>query len=308
MRLRLLAWLTLAAVLPTQGVSEAGPHPTILTVKYRDAMRPVVAMNGNDPVVLVDGKEKRIRTEPVYEPVRVGDYSAAEVELREILVAGLQLIETTTGVIDPWEGNHAGLAELTFTAVARQPLARSFVAVVIYSPAAHAAGDASRPTQIIVHALPALPAGIAVPVRISSRMYSFTRDRRVFLQLFDQDGAEIFTPYAKVGWSYYAGVERFRLTAVLNRYLEAQAGKDAQARPVVTIKPRLPKGVPPPEEPVTVDLRITAEGLVEGVDLPRSLDGEARSVVESAMAGWLFLPRLKSGQAVPCVVRVPLRF
>lgn len=280
----------------------------MLTVKYRDAMQPVVAMVGTDPVVRIEGQEKRIRTEPLYEPERVNDYSTAEVALREVRLAGTQFIDTQTGLTDPWEGNYSGLAELTFTAVAKQSLERSFVAVVIYSPAAIAAGDTSRPTQIVVHALPALPAGVAVPVRIRSKMFSFARGQKRFLQFFDQDGLEIFTPYAAASWGYYAGLERLRLAAVLERYLVAQAGKDVPARPVVTIKPRLSLGATRPEEPITVDLSVNGQGLVDGVEVSGSLRDDVRSAVASAMGGWLFLPRLKSGQAVPCVVRVPLKF
>ena len=56
---RILRGLICFAVVVVTSLSAAGPHPTMLTVKYKDLMLPVVKLIGSDPVVLVDGKEKR---------------------------------------------------------------------------------------------------------------------------------------------------------------------------------------------------------------------------------------------------------
>ena len=299
-----LLWIT--------SLPAAAPHPTVLTVKYKDAMLPVVKVIGTDPVVMVDGKEKRIRTEPIYLPRRDLDFSRESVELKNVSLGGVQIRyvydEADAGNTAPMVGKHGGLAEFKATVQAREAVEGAFIAVVLYTPAIFVDDSDYYQTQIVVHDLPRLPAGTEVPVRITSKMFTYLPGQEYFVQLFDRTGKEIATPCAQPGWKYYAMVERIQLAAVIKRYLSSHAGQDAPAKPVVIIKPLLPKNVPLPATPITAYLTVSPDGVVEEVVLSEFPAREVDIAVRTALGGWLFLPRLKAGSTVSSRVEVPLQF
>ena len=277
------------------------PHPTVLTVKYQDRMLPVVKVIGTDPVVLVDGKEKRIRSEPEYEPQRADGYSAEKVQFLKIKLSGTQ-IKVVANVADEGEhpaqvGDVGGLAEFETTLKSARTLQGAFITVVIYYPA-----------QIVVHDLPTLPAGVAVPVHITSNMFTYVPGQSYFVQLFDATGREIFTPVSENSWGYFAGKERARLARALERYRASFAGKDHPAAPAITIRPLLPDGAVPTAPALTAQLSVSPEGAVDYVSLDGTAGGAVDRAVREALGGWLFLPRLKAGEPVPCVVQVPIQF
>lgn len=299
-------------LLGVSSLSAAAPHPTVLTVKHKESMLPVVRVIGTDPVVMVDGKEKRIRTEPIYQPQRGRDFSTENVSLKTVSLGGTQYFpvydQADDGPRPARIGNHGGVAEFKATLVADRPIEGGFIAVVLFTPAVFALDSDLFRSQIVVHELPPLPAGVEVPIRITSKMFTYIPDQQYFVQVFDRNGVEIFTPYAMPGWAYYAQVERFQLATVLKRYLADHAGETAPARPIVMIKPFLPDRSQLPAGSVTAYLTITPDGLVEDVSLSDSLPGPADGAVQAALSGWLFLPRIKAGSAVSSRIEVPLQF
>lgn len=66
--------LVLGVCLSGAALEAAAPHPTLLTVKYKDQLLPVAKVYGSDPVVLVSGKEKRIRTKVAFIPQRTAPF------------------------------------------------------------------------------------------------------------------------------------------------------------------------------------------------------------------------------------------
>jgi len=58
--------LLLGFCLVAPGAWAAAPHPSMLTVKYGDQFLPVVKVRGDTPYVMLDGKERDIRTNPLY--------------------------------------------------------------------------------------------------------------------------------------------------------------------------------------------------------------------------------------------------
>jgi hypothetical protein len=278
-----------------------GPHPTILTVQYKDKMLPVAKVIGTDPVVMVDGKEKRIRTEPVFEPRRASDYSTETVQILKMKLGGTQMA-VVANVADAGErpaqyGDVGGMAEFEATLKAPRTLEGAFVTVVLYFPA-----------QIVVHDLPTLPAGKEVPVHITSKMFTYRPGQQYFVQIFDRTGHEIFTPASTSSWGYYAWTERARLARALVGYRVKYAFQDHPATPAITIKPLLPDGTAPTTWGLSARLFVSAEGAVENVALIGSAGSAVDQAVREALGGWLFLPQMKAGEPVPCVLEVPIQF
>lgn len=310
----LLKKLTLLALLaaPVLAIAASAPHPTVLMVKYKDEMLPVVKMKGKDPFVRFENKEKRLRNEPLYLTQRAPSFSPLTAQFISIALGGTQ-IRTVYSEADTTDtraryGNHGGIAEYSVTIKADQPVRGGFIAVVIYTPMVFYSKSPYDRTQIVVSELPNLPAGVEVPLKVSSKMFTYLPGQQYFVQLFDNQGREIYTPAAETGWDYYAAVERFQLGDACKRYVEKFAGADHAAAPVVMPRTHLKPGMIAPKENLDAILDISAEGRVTGITLPRLADSALEHRIREALGGWLFFPRLVSGTPVESKVQVPVLF
>lgn len=291
---------------------QGSPHPTQLVVKYRDELLPVVGVRGTDPVVLVGGKEKRIRTDTAFLPTRARGFGSERVEVRDTALHGTQIgfvihAEDTVNTA-PRVGNHGGIAEFATTLVSRNGLKGGFIAVVLYSQNIFHSDSSLYRGQIVVRELPELPAGTPVPVKFTSKMFTYVPGQLYFVQVFDDQGREVVTNTVNQAWPYYTQVERYQLKQGIARYQEENAGKNLGAKPVVTIMPLLPEEVQPPKDPVVARLTLSAEGTVTEVNVRDNVEPEVRRAITEALRGWLFFPRLIYGQAVESQVEVPLKF
>jgi len=293
-------------------VRAAASHPTVLTVKYRDELLPVIKVLGTDPVVLVGGKEKRLRTEPTYLPQRAPGFSKLTAKFVTMTLGGTQ-IRTVYNEADAAEtearyGNHGGIAEFQATIKADQTIRGGFIAVVIYTPMVFFTDAPLGRSQIVVYALPDLPAGVEVPLSITSKMFTYLPGQYYFAQIFDGEGREVVTPASESGWIFYAEVERQQLQSAIKRYREKFAGANHAAAPVVMPRPLIRAGTTVPSETVMVLLDVSAEGLVTDVEMPRLADSTLQNDLNEALAGWLFFPKLRAGEPVPSRVQVPIKF
>lgn len=117
-------------------------------------MLPVAHMVDTDPVVLVDGKEKRIRTEPTYLLQPASGYGHAAVHLSRISLAGMELKEVydrDESVVSPSNGPRFGVTYFSCTMTSAQPLQGGFAAVMIYSPGMFAGAPGHFNGEVIVH-------------------------------------------------------------------------------------------------------------------------------------------------------------
>jgi hypothetical protein len=295
------------------GLRAAAPHPTVLTVKYKDAMLPVVKVIGTDPVVLVDGQEKRIRTDPVYLPQRTESFGGENVQFLSVALGGMELRmaaspedEASTTLST---GPRFGTSYFEATLKSKNTLQGGFAVVVVYSPST-VYGEPSpyNHTEVIVHDLPVLPAGEEVKVKFSAALPDGHADQKYFVQIFDASGREALTNTVDNAWAYYRLMELKTLQAAVARYRQKFAGENHAAAPVMMTRPILPEGLARPTEPVTVRLTISADGLVTDLDLEGAGEHRLHQCLTEALRGWLFLPRLKAGEPVPCRVEVPIQF
>jgi len=292
------------------------PHPSVLTVKYGDQMLPVVRVVGTDPVVLVDGQEKRIRTVPTYVIQPAPGFAGNFVQVRraslgamEIKVVASQEDEAT---VQPSSiGPRMGTSYFEAALSARQELAHGFVAIVVYAPPRAGRGTASifGNSEVIVHDLPPLPAGQEVLVKISAAVPDGQPNQQYFFQVFDDRGQEVRTSNLDAAWQYYTLRDRAQLAGVLGIYLEKFAGQNHAAFPVPETMARpVFAGPPPSEGNATALLAVSEEGHVTEVIVRGVTDPAARKSIIDALGGWLFLPQLKAGVPVPTKIQVPLQF
>jgi len=294
------------------GLRAAAPHPTLLTVLYKDAFHPVVRLIGTDPVVLIEGQEKRIRTEPSYLPSRVDHYAEGSVEVLEASLEMLhRRIETESSpapLEGVWHGGHGGNSDFKATLRSGVTLSGGLIAIVIYSQSALVDSTIRPASEIVVRALPELPANEKVSIAFTSKALTYRRGQDFFVQVFDREGRELMSNEASKAWPYYAAMERSQLRDTLRRLKPSLAGKDLEARPVLTIRPFLPKEVARPTEPVMAQLSISAEGTVTDVQVGTTTADLVGQAVREALAGWLFIPRMRGGEPVVSNVRIPITF
>jgi hypothetical protein len=291
------------------------PCPTILTVKYKGQMLPVVRVIGTDPVVMVKGKEKRIRTEPLYLTQRAPGYAAEQVEVAKMSLGGVELKQVVTpdeAVTAPSIGPRFGMSYFEATLKAKQTLKDAFAVVMIYSPLDFVIQEkypeANAHAEVIVHALPDLPAGRSVDVKFSAAIPDGKPRLTYFLQIFDRTGSEITTNALPHAWAYYHLRDLFTLKDARAKYIAQAQGAGHSLVPVVMPRPLLPEGTVAPSGNTAAILDVSAEGLVTHVELEGIQDPAAQRATAEALAGWMFLPQLEAGAPVATKVKVPLRF
>ena len=290
------------------------PHPTVVTVAYKGKMVPVVSMQGTNPIIVVKGEKKRIRTEPTYVFDRASAYADNRIEFSKLSLDGAsdQYIYITSDDVDADlvpGGLGSGVTYIEATLKSEKALKGGFVAIVIYS-LENLTEPASRynRTEIIVRELPDLPAGQDVEFKFRSKLYDGGIGARYFVQTFNHEGREIPSNVMSKSWRYYSLRDREQLKSILSNYVEKNSGADRGVVPVVMPKPFLPKDTVPPESPLEAILEISAEGLVTKVNLIGLAHGALHSAIADALEGWLFLPRLEGGKPVAAKVQVPIKF
>lgn len=300
----LLGWCLLAPALHA-----FAPHPSVLTVKYGDNMLPVVRVTSSGPYVIVDGKEKLIRSSPVYFVQEAAHFSDNFVQTRRGALGGTMKVATLDGSVMDLSAPHLGNFNFEATLEAKQTIKSGFAVMVFYSDetfdehAVHA-----KPAEVFVRDLPELPAGKSVNVKFFAAILPRTMDPRFFVHIFDDSGREVQTSGADHAWRYYALRDRARLARALEKYLAENKGADHAAVPVSTPKPVFKSTAELPKGEVVITLTIEPDGTVSAVDAGNVANDSARNSLVEAMSGWLFLPKLKAGQPVSNYMQVPLQF
>jgi hypothetical protein len=301
--------LLLGFCLLAPGLFALAPHPSVLTVKYNDQMLPVVRVDGTDPYVVVDGKEKMVRSEPIYLLQDADGFCDNFVNTPRGALAGRMKMELLgENTYDP-SAQHSGGTYVEFPLTATKTIKHGFAALLLYAPDTYTAKPGSvLPTEIIVHELPELPAGKMVRVKFSARELPRTTEPMFFIQIFDETGREVMTPNMQQAWEYYTSRDRVRFARAVEKYQEKFKGADHDAVPIFTPKPIFKSTAVLPTGEVTVVLTIEPEGNVSYVDAGMVADDGARESLTEALGGWYFLPKLKAGEPVSIRINVPLQF
>jgi hypothetical protein len=293
--------LLLSFGLSALALSAAVPHPTVLRVKYRDQMLAVVRVHGDNPYVMMDGKETLIRSTPVYFLETADGYSDNFVETPRGALGGKMGMQVIGDhYFDPGSGNISGAITFEVPMTARKTIKAGFVTIAMVSFIGF--GD------IIVHELPDLPAGQTVKVKLEVHQLPSLPNPLYFVQVFDETGHEVPTSDMGVAWGYYAQRDRVRLAKAVEIYKKKFAHADHDAVPSFTPSPIFKSNAVLPAGEVTVMLSVLEDGTVSNVDAGMIGNDSARDSVIETLSGWLFLPKLKAGQPVSTFINVPLGF
>jgi hypothetical protein len=292
--------LFLGFCLIVSALPAAAPHPTVLRVKHKDDRPVVVRVHGDDPYVMIDGKETLIRSTPVYFLENADGYASNFVETRGAMGGKFNMKVIGDHYADRASGLVSGTVELNVPMKARKTIKGGFITVAMISNFFLG--------EIIVHELPELPAGQEVKVKVEVRALPRESDAVYFAQVFDETGREVPTSDMDLAWQYYAQRDRLRLAKGVEMYRKKFPNADHAAVPTFTPSPLFKPDAVLPTGEVIVLLSILEDGTVSNVDAGMIADDSARQSVIDALGGWLFLPKLKAGQPVATFMKVPLQF
>lgn len=293
--------LILGFCLLATGLLAAAPHPTVLRVKFKNQMLAVVRVHGDEPYVLMDGKETLIRSTPVYFLENAESYSDNFIETTHGSMGGRMTMKVLGDhYLDDRSGGVSGAIIFEVPMTAQKTIKGGFVSIAMVTSLGFG--------EIIVHELPELPAGQTVKVKLEVHQLPSSPNPVFFAQVFDAAGREVRTSDMGVAWEYYAQRDRARLTKAVEAYVKKYANADHEAVPAFTPGPVFKPHAKLPTGEVTVMLSILEDGTVSSVDAGMIENDSARDSVIEALSGWLFLPKLKAGQPVSTFINVPLGF
>jgi hypothetical protein len=306
---RRFLWACAFALLALRGLAFA-PHPTVLTVKYQEQLLPVVKVRGASPIVVVNGQEVSLPENSIYALQPAPGFGAGYVEAPKGDLGGA----IKKSFLTANSGPHPSMGMFETSLVSKKGLAGGFIVVVGYSRLApfispllnnQAEGKGSA---IMVHELPDLPVGQAVSVKFTASGRKFFDEGMFFVQIFDGDGREVVTNGIENAWGYLSLRELFQCFTMQQRYLAKYNGADHDASPFVMPKPLFKEEAVLPKGEASALLTISDTGQVTKVDIHGVDDADARKSIESALEGWLFMPKLKAGKPVESKINVPLQF
>lgn len=285
-------------------------HPSVLVVNYKPTPLPVVKVIETDPVVIVDGAEKRIRTQPEYRFDRALSFGPGFVTFSQITFDGIPLEDVNAPKPEKpkkYANPNNRVRHFETTVKSKLPLKGGFVAVTAFPQ-----GIGYSPLRdTVVHQLPDLAPDQEAKVSFATDMLregDLHFELNYVVQIFDGNGYEVMTNQLKYASSFFAAGDRLQFLEIAEGYKKKFAGQDHAVAPCVQPPPVFPENYVKPEQPATATLTISAEGAVTSIVIDGLNDAALRQSYMDAFSGWLFLPKLKAGVPVPAKVKIPLQF
>ena len=290
---------------------ESPPHPTLLLAEYRGATHQVVAVEKEDPVIILDGRRKPLRGTIPLSTERLPRYAGSKAAITSVRIQGVQVVSAMSdfsaaeAAASP-RGTLGGFVEFTGTITATQDLSACYLALFAIDDD-FMRGISDRPNaQIRVRQLPDLRAGQASPVKFSTTPFLQKGKVQVFALLF-AGGDEVSTGRTAAAAQYFLRREQVIHSATVKRWLEENRGANRPVQPVLQIPPLFAStdGVPPG---ISATLTVGPDGTVSAVVLSGQLPVPAEKALLDTLHVWLFLPKIQAGVATATRVTVPLTF
>lgn len=286
------------------------PHPTLLLAEYHGKTYPVISVEKDDPIILVDGKKLRLRTNVPLSTERVSRYVGTKAEMDNVKAYVLQLVTVTSEldvekVKDTKGATIAGFVEFSAEISPAEKLTDCYIALFAVDDS-FLRGESERPNaQLRVHHIDDLPGGVRTKVKFSSSPFFSGKKMDVFALLYSE-GNEVATNASPNAWSYFRLRERIVHRSAVRQWLEENKGRTKPVTPMLQIPPLFhsTEGFP---TNTSATLIVATDGTVTHVGLT-GFDRTAEDVLRATLGAWLFLPALTNGVPTEARVTVPLRF
>lgn len=289
----------------------APPHPTAILATYQGEPQPVVAVEKEDPVILVDGKRKRLRGNIPLSTRRELSYAGRRAEISGEKAEVLRVLATSSEYGAEAAKNTdgatvGGYVQYEATITAQQDLTDCFVALIGVDDD-FLEGRSNQPnSQIRVRQIPDLRAQAPTPIKFSTTPFLSGKNMSVIALVF-ADGHEVASGRKSAIGAYFLRRERLLHAAATKQWLAENASTSVPAKPVQQVPPLLDSTEGLPKDG-TATLWVAPDGTVVHVTLDREFPPRAEAILTNAFHAWLFLPRIENGIPVSTKVKLPLRF
>jgi len=286
------------------------PHPTLLLAEFHGKTYPVISVEKDDPVILVDGKKLRLRTNVPLSTERASRYVGMKAEMANVRANILQLVTATSEldfekVKDTKGATIAGFVEFSADITPAEQLTDCYIALFAVDDG-FLRGESERPNaQLRVHHIDNLPGGVTTSVKFSSSPFLSGQKMRAFALLFSA-GNEVATNASPNAWRYFGLRERIVHRSAVRQWLKENKGRTKPVTPMLQIPPLFQSTEGFPTD-ASATLIVAADGTVSHVGL-NGFDRAAEDILRSTLSAWLFLPAMKDGNPIESRVAVPLRF
>ncbi len=292
-------------------------YPSIITTVYQGKSCPIIAVSGELPQIMVDGKLTRLHSDQTYQIPRAVGFAAGRVQVEaqdaeatsttHALRWGMSNNETTSSTVANAVNSENGTYKCTL--LASEPHSDCYIAVVFYRNDSSGDPDPGSVSMAFRQVGDLLP-GHETNVTITKSYIVAPGEKAFFFPLVYSKGLEIRTDYCEASARFFRRSEMIAHGLILARYREQYPSSDRPASAYLRFQPEFPAGFNMRTLPavVTAKFAVTETGEVDSLELNQVLDSEANHDIRRAIEGWLFLPRLKNGYPVRTMIQVPLSF
>lgn len=289
-------------------------HPTLLVAELAGTRSTVIAVEGNQPVIVREGKRVKLaETTPLFTE-RAAHFGPARATLAIAISNRERVVYGTLAT----ERHHGERFDVTATITAATDLPDSYFVIIAFDRDFLTDTKQADFSQISLFEAGSIKAGETRTVRMKAGMKFPHRKldpHKVGKQLFEtrafgllmSQGAEVAGTAPAVAREFFFTRERAAHRTVVATWRAQNREGNRPAMPFLQIPPLLDStdGFP---NPASATLTVDAEGIVIRAMLDQQFPPLAAQTLEHTLGAWLFMPALKDGMPVTTRVRVPLRF
>jgi hypothetical protein len=288
-------------------------HPTVIFGQNKGKSEPIVAVRGESPQIMVDGKLKSLPwgKDVHYMPMRAAGFAPGSIALRKMeansFKTKLVLMFSTGGEVDGGTLN-AG-SNFSATLIPTQDYKDCFAAIVIFDQDYLEDKTDQHNAFVQFEKVPDLIGGKENKIKLHFGFINTEERRLGYFPLFFTAGREIRTDQCETTARFFRKMELTRHQMLLKGYLEKNAATPALAlQPYLRVPPIFtePAILADAPDKVGVSFLVNEEGQMENLQFESPLPNDVSVVLRRTLNGWLFLPRIKDGRPMRSVVRMPL--
>lgn len=287
-------------------------HPTIIEGTYKEKTFPIIAVAGEDPEVMVEGKLRRLSSgsKARYTPQRGSVYAPGNVALRGMNAnsskTNLVLMFSDGGEVSG--GTLSARSDFSATVIPSQDYNDCYIALIFFDQEYIEGGTDNPGASVQFAAIKPLRGGKENQIKLSFGYMDFGQRRTGFFPLFFTRGLEIRSDQCELVAHFFRHREMTIHEQLVRSYRQKNPDKTVALQPYLQIPPLLPEDIDPATlaKPVETTFMVNEEGIVESLQFESKPPPELAKLLIRTLNGWLFFPRLKEGRPVRTMVRVPI--
>lgn len=314
LRLVLAAGLALASGLGVLAERPKEPfvRSTIIMVRHKGEMRPVVAVRGDHAQVMVGDKMEAVPDEAGFLPFRGKRAADAYVDVLDQQAGSYQVNQVIRfengGEVDNGPISRSSAYECQLLSDKR--LEDCYLMLLFVDRDFLAGRSNELKCNVLFRKVGTLEAGKKKKQYISFGYFDEERRRRtVYCPVLFSQGVEVKTAMSFRSDQILARIEELQHAGIVSAYIEKNKGQDHKLRMYQQSPMQLPEGTEMDKLPesVTAMFTVDEEGKVQAVQVRGELPAPVKRALIRNIDNWLFLPALDKGYAKPTPVQVPIK-